>query len=209
MLYGCHNVIANACSVPDCRHGRCTWHLLWGKSIYSSESASLERTGITRARQALARLCYDTLRLRQTGQIEACKVRLQFTPALEAIIEANVYLSGVRSRQRKLCSGTFFPITALLLFGNHADRCCVALGTLVQPCLKVQQRKNSKKFGISVWVGAWSNTGKRHYSQERVESVSESTCVPGETIQSCWWCSASWTVWCNPWGGCNGKNCTG
>ena len=59
-----------------------------------TESASLEGTGITRAGQALARLCYDTLKTYGKQAVEACKVHA-VTPALEAICEANVYLSGV------------------------------------------------------------------------------------------------------------------
>lgn len=65
-----------------------------GRASIRTESASLEGTGITRAGQALARLCYDTLREYGKQAIEACKVHA-VTPALENIVEANVYLSGV------------------------------------------------------------------------------------------------------------------
>ena len=65
-----------------------------GRASIRTESASLEGTGITRAGQALAKLCYDTLRAYGKQAVEACKVHA-VTPALEAIVEANVYLSGV------------------------------------------------------------------------------------------------------------------
>ena len=65
-----------------------------GRASIRTESASLEGTGITRAGQARARLCYDTLREYGKQAVEACKVHA-VTPALENIIEANVYLSGV------------------------------------------------------------------------------------------------------------------
>lgn len=65
-----------------------------GRASIRTESASLEGTGITRAGQALARLCYDTLKTYGKQAVEACKVHA-VTPALEAICEANVYLSGV------------------------------------------------------------------------------------------------------------------
>ncbi len=45
-----------------------------GRASIRTESASLEGTGITRAGQALARLCYDTLREYGKQAIEACKV---------------------------------------------------------------------------------------------------------------------------------------
>lgn len=53
-----------------------------GRASIRTESASLEGTGITRAGQALARLCYDTLREYGKQAIEACKVHA-VTPALE------------------------------------------------------------------------------------------------------------------------------
>ena len=65
-----------------------------GRASIRTESASLEGTGITRAGQALARLCYETLRDYGKLAIEACKNHV-VTPALEYVIEANVYLSGV------------------------------------------------------------------------------------------------------------------
>ena len=65
-----------------------------GRASIRTESASLEGTGITRAGQALAKLCYETLRDYGKQAIEACKVHV-VTPALENIVEANVYLSGV------------------------------------------------------------------------------------------------------------------
>ena len=45
-----------------------------GRASIRTESASLEGTGITRAGQALARLCYDTLREYGKQAVEACKV---------------------------------------------------------------------------------------------------------------------------------------
>lgn len=55
-----------------------------GRASIRTESASLEGTGITRAGQALARLCYDTLKTYGKQAVEACKVHA-VTPALEAI----------------------------------------------------------------------------------------------------------------------------
>lgn len=65
-----------------------------GRASIRTESPSLEGTGITRAGQALAKLCYETLRDYGKQAVEACKVHA-VTPALENIVEANVYLSGV------------------------------------------------------------------------------------------------------------------
>lgn len=50
--------------------------------------------GITRSAMALCKLCYETLKEYGAAAKHACENQV-VTPALDAIIEANVYLSGV------------------------------------------------------------------------------------------------------------------
>ena len=107
-----------------------------GRASIRTESASLEGTGITRAGQALARLCYDTLKTYGKQAVEACKVHA-VTPALEAICEANVYLSGVGADNVNCAAAHSFYNGVTSLGIKHADHgCCVALGTLVQLVLE-------------------------------------------------------------------------
>ena len=157
-----------------------------GRASIRTESASLEGTGITRAGQALARLCYDTLRDYGKQAIEACKVHA-VTPALEAIIEANVYLSGVGADNVNCAAAHSFYNGVTSLGGNHADHgCCVALGTLVQLVLEGVTKEEFKEVqdfcievGLPVTLEEIGVT-----TPEQVKIISENACVPGETIHN-------------------------
>ena len=147
-----------------------------GRASIRTESASLEGTGITRAGQALARLCYDTLREYGKQAIEACKVHA-VTPALENIVEANVYLSGVGADN----------VNCTSLGIKHADHgCCVALGTLVQLVLEGASNEEFKEVqdfclevGLPVTLEEIGVT-----TPEQVKTISENACIPGETIHN-------------------------
>ena len=124
-----------------------------GRASIRTESASLEGTGITRAGQALARLCYDTLREYGKQAIEACKVHA-VTPALENIVEANVYLSGVGADNVNCAAAHSFYNGVTSLGIKHADHgCCVALGTLVQLVLEgAPQVDDTEEFTLEYAV---------------------------------------------------------
>ena len=157
-----------------------------GRASIRTESASLEGTGITRAGLALARLCYDTLRDYGKQAIEACKVHA-VTPALEAIIEANVYLSGVGADNVNCAAAHSFYNGVTSLGENHADHgCCVAFGTLVQLVLEGVTKEEFKEVqdfclevGLPVTLEEIGVT-----TPEQVKIISENACVPGETIHN-------------------------
>ena len=77
-----------------------------GRASIRTESPSLEGTGITRTGLAIAKLCYETLRAYGSQAIKACENNV-VTPALDAIIEANTYMSGVGADNVNLCSCPF------------------------------------------------------------------------------------------------------
>ena len=157
-----------------------------GRASIRTESASLEGTGITRAGQALARLCYDTLREYGKQAIEACKVHA-VTPALENIVEANVYLSGVGADNVNCAAAHSFYNGVTSLGIKHADHgCCVALGTLVQLVLEGAPKEEFKEVqdfclevGLPVTLEEIGVT-----TPEQVKTISENACIPGETIHN-------------------------
>ena len=157
-----------------------------GRASIRTESASLEGTGITRAGQALARLCYDTLREYGKQAVEACKVHA-VTPALENIVEANVYLSGVGADNVNCAAAHSFYNGVTSLGIAHADHgCCVALGTLVQLILEGVPKEEFEEVqnfcmevGLPVTLEEIGVT-----AVEQVETIAKNACVPGETIHN-------------------------
>ena len=157
-----------------------------GRASIRTESASLEGTGITRAGQALARLCYETLRDYGKQAVEACKVHA-VTPALENIIEANVYLSGVGADNVNCAAAHSFYNGVTSLGGKHADHgACVALGTLVQlvlegvPKAEFEEVQNfCMEVGLPVTLEEIGIT-----TAEQVKTIAQNACIPGETIHN-------------------------
>ena len=157
-----------------------------GRASIRTESASLEGTGITRAGQALAKLCYETLRDYGKQAIEACKVHA-VTPALENIVEANVYLSGVGADNVNCAAAHSFYNGVTSLGIKHADHgCCVALGTLVQLVMEGVPKEEFEEVqnfclevGLPVTLEEIGVT-----TVEQVETIAENACVPGETIHN-------------------------
>ena len=72
--------------------------------------------------QALARLCYETLRDYGAQAVEACKAHV-VTPALENIIEANVYLSGVGADNVNCAAAHSFYNGVTATGTEHAYHC--------------------------------------------------------------------------------------
>lgn len=157
-----------------------------GRASIRTESASLEGTGITRAGQALAKLCYETLLEYGKEAVEACKVHA-VTPALENICEANVYLSGVGADNVNCAAAHSFYNGVTSLNIKHADHgCCVAFGTLVQLVLEGAGKEEFKEVqdfclevGLPVTLEELGVT-----TLEQVKQVAENACVPGETIHN-------------------------
>ena len=157
-----------------------------GRASIRTESASLEGTGITRAGMALAKLCYETLHEYGAQAVEACKLGV-VTPALENIVEANVYLSGVGADNVNCAAAHSFYNGVTSLGIKHADHgCCVALGTIVQLVLEGAPKDEVKEVrdfcmevGLPVTLEEIGVT-----TDEQVKAISEAACVDGETIHN-------------------------
>ena len=157
-----------------------------GRASIRTESPSLEGTGITRAGMALARLCYETLRNFGKQAIAACENNV-VTPALDAIIEANVYLSGVGADNVN-CAAAHSFYNGLTSLGGHSapHGCCVAFGTLVQLTLEGATKEEFEDIqGFCLEVGLPVTLEELGITtDEQIRTIAKNACVPGETIHN-------------------------
>ncbi|MDY3810972.1 glycerol dehydrogenase [Desulfovibrio porci] len=141
----------------------------------------------TLAAQGLARLCYDTLLA--DGVQAALAVREQAcTKALENIIEANTYLSGVGFESGGLAGAhaihngfTALPETHALYHGEK-----VAFGTLTQLVLEnADKAELATVLDFCRTVGlptTLADLGVTDTSRDRLMRVAELACAPNDTL---------------------------
>lgn len=151
-----------------------------------TDAPSLESGGITRSAMALCRLCYDTLKEYGSAAKKACECHV-VTPALEAIIEANVYLSGVGADNGGLAVAHSF-YNGLTALGGHSvpHGNCVAFGTLVQLVLERASKEEFKEVqdfcievGLPVTLEEIGIT-----TDDEIRVIAEKSCVEGESIHN-------------------------
>lgn len=143
----------------------------------------------TLAAQGLARLCYDTLLA--DGVQAALAVREQAcTKALENIIEANTYLSGVGFESGGLAGAhaihngfTALPETHALYHGEK-----VAFGTLTQLVLEnADKAELATVLDFCRTVGlptTLADLGVTDTSRDRLMRVAELACAPNDTLSN-------------------------
>ena len=156
------------------------------RACQRTDAPSLENGGITRSAMALCRLCYDTLREYGAAARKACECHV-VTPALEAIIEANVYLSGVGADNGGLAVAHSFYNGLTALGGHSAPHgCCVAFGTLVQLVLEGASKEEFREVqdfcmevGLPVTLEEIGIT-----KDEEIRVIAEKSCVEGESIHN-------------------------
>ena len=151
-----------------------------------TDAPSLENGGITRSAMALCKLCYETLREYGAAAKKACECQV-VTPALDAIIEANVYLSGVGADNGGLAVAHSFYNGLTALGGHSAPHGnCVALGTLVQLVIEGASKEEFREVqdfcmevGLPVTLAEIGvNT------DEEIRIIAEKSCVEGESIHN-------------------------
>ena len=157
-----------------------------GRASIRTESPSLEGTGITRSGLGLARLCYDTLRAYGSQAIKACENHV-VTPALDAIIEANTYMSGVGADNVN-CAAAHSFYNGLTSLGGHkaSHGFCVAFGTLVQLVLEgVAKEEFDDVQGFCIEVGLPITLEELGITKdEEIRKIAENACAEGETIHN-------------------------
>ena len=157
-----------------------------GRASIRTESPSLEGTGITRTGLAIAKLCYETLRAYGSQAIVSCENNV-VTPALDAIIEANTYMSGVGADNVNCAAAHSFYNGLTSLGGHKAPHGnCVAFGTLVQLVLEgVEQDEFDDVQDFCLEVGLPVTLEELGVTEdEEIRTISENACAEGETIHN-------------------------
>lgn len=151
------------------------------------DAPSLENGGVTRSAMALSRLCLDTLLEYGVQAKAACEQNL-VTPALEAVIEANTYLSGVGADNGGLAvaHSVYNGFTALEECENTMHGSLIAFGTIAQLILEGSHTDEiktvihfCKSVGLPVTL---EEVGVTDIS--RVHIAAEKACAPGETLHN-------------------------
>ena len=155
------------------------------RACYKTTSKSLENGGITLSAMALRKLCYETLQ--KDGKKALISVENHLvTPELDAIIEANTYLSGVGADNGGLCVAHSFynGVTSLgkktAMHGN-----CVAYGTLVQLLLENSSKEEFNEVRDFMYsVGFPLTLEVIGITDDDVHQVAVASCVAGESIHN-------------------------
>lgn len=157
------------------------------RACLRTDSPSLENGGIMLSSMALCELCYKTL-LKCGYQAKLANDRHLVTPALEAIIEANTYLSGVGADNGGLAvaHSVYNGFTALPECESTMHGPLVALGTIAQLILENAPKEEIKEVmdfcysvGLPVTLKEVGVT-----DVERVRIAAEKACAPGESIHN-------------------------
>ncbi|MGI5962600.1 MAG: glycerol dehydrogenase [Lawsonibacter sp.] len=157
------------------------------KATSDSNSSTCAGGKITNAALVLARACYDTL-LRDGLKAKLAVEQHVCTKAVENIVEANTYLSGIGFESGGLAAAhaihngfTVAPATHGMYHGEK-----VAFGTLVQLVLQnadMEQIHEVLSFCNSVGLPTkLSDLGLENPDLEEIMAVAKASCAPGETI---------------------------
>jgi glycerol dehydrogenase len=145
----------------------------------------------TLATLAIARLCYDTLR--ESGlQARLAVERGVVTPAVEAIVEANILLSGLSSENggHAAAHSIHNGLTTLAATRNNLHGEKVAFGVLAQLVLEGRPSRDIREVqefcstvGLPVCL---EELNVINPSAEEVRQVAEASLAEGETIHATW-----------------------
>lgn len=157
------------------------------RACVKTNSPSLENGGITRSAMALCTLCYETL-LADGYKAKLSAEQGLLTSAVEGIIEANTYLSGVGADNGGLAvaHSVYNGFTALEECERTMHGEVVAFGTIAQLIIEdapMEEIDEVIKFCISVGLPVTlSQIGVTDV--ERVHIAAEKACAPGESIHN-------------------------
>ncbi|OCN01953.1 glycerol dehydrogenase [Clostridium sp. W14A] len=152
-----------------------------------TNSPSLENGGITKSAMALCKLCYNTLLEDGFKAKKSAELGI-LTPAVDAIIEANTYLSGVGADNGGLATShsVYNGFTALEECEKTMHGELVAFGTVVQLVLEdapMEEIEEVMDFCVSVGLPVTlKEVGVTDPS--RVMIAAEKACASGESIHN-------------------------
>ena len=140
---------------------------------------------------ALARLCYDTL-LEYGLQAKLAVEKRSVTPAVEAVVEANILLSGLGFESGGLAGAHAFHNGLTVLEESHImlHGQKVAFGVITQMVLEGRPSKDVEQvlnFCLSVGLPVClEDLGVYGPSSNDIRKVAEATTAADETIHSTW-----------------------
>jgi glycerol dehydrogenase len=157
------------------------------QACYESRSANMSGGQTTRAALTLARLCYDTL-LQEGKKAKIAVEQKVSCRALERIIEANTYLSGIGFESSGLAAAHAIHngLTQLEDCHHYYHGEKVVFGTLTQ--LVLQNSSDAQidevlDFCVSVGLPVClEQLGVTENVQEKMRLVADKSCSEGETI---------------------------
>lgn len=157
------------------------------RACMKTNSPSLENGGITKSAMALCKLCYDTL-LADGYKAKLAVEQGLLTPAVEAVVEANTYLSGVGADNGGLAvaHSVYNGFTALSECEKTMHGEIVAFGTIAQLVIEdapMEEIGDVMDFCVSVGLPiTLKEIGVTEL--ERVRVAAEKACAPGESIHN-------------------------
>lgn len=157
------------------------------RATQSSNGATCAGGKVTKAAMALAELCYHTL-LEEGLKAKLAVERHVCTKAVEDVIEANTYLSGIGFESGGLAGAHAIHNGLTVLEGchekYHGEK--VAFGTLVQLVLEnAPMEELEKVIGFCMEVDlptTLADIGLEEPSDEDLMAVATATCAEGESI---------------------------
>ena len=159
------------------------------KACYDARAVSMAGGQSTAAALSLARLCYDTLMNEGEKALLAAQAGV-VTTALERIVEANTYLSGIGFESSGLAAAhaihNGFTILEECHHLYHGEK--VAFGTLAQLVLQNSPMEEIETvMGFCQRVGlpiTLAQMGVKEGIEEKIMAVAKATCSEGETIHN-------------------------
>lgn len=152
-----------------------------------TNSPSLENGGVTKSAMALCELCYHTLQADGFRAKKSAELGV-LTPSVEAIIEANTYLSGVGADNGGLATAhsVYNGFTALSECEKTMHGELVAFGTITQLVLEdapTDEIEEVMDFCVSVGLPiTLDRVGVTDVSHVKI--AAEKACAPGESIHN-------------------------
>ncbi|MSS42660.1 glycerol dehydrogenase [Anaerosalibacter bizertensis] len=157
------------------------------RACLRSNSPNLVFGGITQAGFALAKLCYETL-LEFGYEALLAVEKKTVTPAVEKVVEATTYLSGVGAENGGVAAAhsIYNGFTVLEECENTSHGRLVAFGTLVQLILEgspTEEIEDVIDFCLSIGLPiTLEEIGIKEIDEQKIMKAAKAACDEGESI---------------------------
>ena len=159
------------------------------RTCLNSKAQNLVAGAVSQAGYALSKLCYETL-INYGLKAKLAVENNVTTPAVEKVLEANTYLSGVGAENGGLAAAhsIYNGFTVLHQCEKYMHGEIVAFGTLVQLILEdssIEEIEEVIDFCLTVGLPiTLEQIGLKEFNSEDIMKVSKAACADGETIHN-------------------------